>query len=140
MNTQEFIYCDEDIVYAGLWGVVAYNSWSHLFCGALALAGIHQTRDLLIDLRETHLPVHTPLFQKLPSALKYMCQSGFYKMAVIVERRASEYSFFETVFLNRGSRLRIFTEYHEAKAWLKPENRNLDLGMRFQNAPVSNLN
>jgi len=118
--------CEDGIVRADLRGRVTDQIWSYVFCKTLALAGIYETRNLLIDLRQAQVPVNPFAVLSLPPALEYIGLTRLYRIALVVDYRENDYSFYETVFRNRGFALQIFTDYEEARNWFSPNIQPLD--------------
>lgn len=125
MVAKECFECEEGIVQADLRGLITNNIWSYVFCKTLAMAGIHQTRNLLIDLRGARVPVNALAIYNLPPALEYIGLTRLYTIALVMDNRGREYKFYETVFRNRGFRVQMFTDYEKARNWLKPENQHV---------------
>ncbi|MEW6411793.1 MAG: hypothetical protein AB1483_04875 [Candidatus Zixiibacteriota bacterium] len=137
--TRECYYCDEGIVHAGIKGILEQKSWPYVFCKTLALAGIYHSRGLLIDLREATPPASAPLAGCLPAALEHICESGFYKLALVVQSHSETYSWFDTAFNELAPRLRIFTGYQEAKNWLAAQHELSREDWQRENRNVTNV-
>lgn len=123
MIARECFDCRDGIVHADLTGVVTDKAWSYIFCRTLALAGIYETRDLLIDLRKASVPVDAFVMYNLPPVLEYIGLTRMYRIALVMDRYRSEYTFYETVFRNRGFAVQMFTDYQEAINWFRPTDR-----------------
>lgn len=120
-----FVY-EGGIIRADLRGIVTDETWSYVFCKTLALAGIHQTRNLLIDLRGAMIPVTALAIYNLPPVLAYIGLSRLYRIALVMDCRGSEYTLVDTVFRNQGLVVQMFTDYEEATTWLKPADPHLN--------------
>ena len=120
MVAREFIDCHGGIVHANLRGLVTDKTWSYVFCKTLAMAGIHQTRNLLIDLRESQLPADALVAYYLPPVLEYIRLTRLYKIALVMDIAVREHNFYETVFNDRGFVIQMFTDYDQARNWFNP--------------------
>jgi len=120
MIARDCFDCEDGIVHANLRGIVTNETWSYVFCKTLALAGIYETRNLLIDLRKAQVPVDAFAVYNLPPALEYIGLTRLYRIALVMDYRGREYTFYETVFRNRGFIVQLFTDYEEARGWFRP--------------------
>jgi len=112
--------CEDGIVRADLRGIVTDDTWSYIFCKTLALAGIYETRNLLIDLRKAHLPADAFADTKLPPVLEYIGLTRLYRIALVMDNSVREYTSYETVFRSRGFTVQMFADYEEARNWFRP--------------------
>ncbi len=110
--------CGDGIVQGSATGSITWKVWSGLFTRMLALSAVYRTRALLIDLRESCIPTDAFNVYQLPPALEYIGLSRFYTIAFLVNENNRDLAFYETVFLNHGFRLKIFTDHEEARSWL----------------------
>ena len=118
--------CEDGIVRADLRGVITDQAWSYVFCKTLALAGIHQTRNLLIDLRGASVPASAFALKDLPPVLEYISLSKLYRIALVLGYRGREYAFCESAFRKGGFTVQMFTDYQQARNWLKPNQQHLN--------------
>ena len=126
MFVKEYFDCQDGIVRADLRGIVTDETWSYVFCKTLALAGIHRSRNMLIDLRGSQVPNNVLSVYNLPPVLEYISLTKRYRIAVVTDSRVSDRSFFDTVFRNRGFTAQMFTDYEDARNWLRPGDQNLN--------------
>ncbi|MBI9048589.1 MAG: hypothetical protein JEZ00_04165 [Anaerolineaceae bacterium] len=73
---------------------------------------------ILNDMRGAELTVNTFDIYSMPESAQQSGVSLFLRRALIVGKRASEFSFLETVFLNQGHMVKLFANYEEGEKWL----------------------
>lgn len=92
---------------------------------ALEEARQHSSQKFLIDDREATLALDTLQLYELPKALERIGLSKCAKVAVvytITSPSAHDFQFFETVAVNQGFDVKLFTSIESALRWLKEES------------------
>ncbi|MCP4143139.1 MAG: hypothetical protein GY755_23105 [Chloroflexi bacterium] len=84
---------------------------------------------ILNDMREATMKLSTLEIYNLPQNMSEMlASSGLhvhkFKRAFVAAKDLKDYSFFETVTLNRGQFAKMFFDIREAKKWLLENNKN----------------
>jgi hypothetical protein len=85
-------------------------------------AADHGTGKLLVDSREVQPRLSTMEIYKLPAVLKPLGLTGHVKVALVYSPgtlSARDFEFFETVAVNQGYNVRLFTTVEDAKHWLR---------------------
>lgn len=89
----------------------------------------HNCIRLIIDCRAAQLQTSTLSLLASPDEIKEILSameipSFRLKRAFVVSRDIDDYSFIETVSVNRGLQVRVFQDMKEAVSWLDPEENN----------------
>jgi len=83
-------------------------------------AGENGCKRLLNDLRKVTLEVDTMEIFKSPDTIQEQGIDRSWKRAIVVdEKLEGDFHFFETVAVNRGHLMKIFTDRNLAISWLK---------------------
>ena len=77
-----------------------------------------QCRTILNDLRNAKLTNKIFDIYSMPAAAQKSGVAPVFKRALIVGSRAEEFNFLETVFVNQGHLVKMFSTPEEAEAWL----------------------
>jgi hypothetical protein len=75
-------------------------------------------RVVLNDLRNAKPPESTLDVYNMPKMAQRAGVSQFCKRALVVGNKGTDFHFLETVFINQGHQVRMFTEIEDAKKWL----------------------
>ncbi len=78
----------------------------------------HDCLALLIDMREAKLTMSILEIYKIPQIMVIAGVDPRCKRAVVASQITEDYRFFETVSVNSGQILKIFTDFDSAKRWL----------------------
>ena len=73
---------------------------------------------VLNDLRRAEPPKRAFDAYNMPRTAQKAGVSQFCKRAIVVGNRDADFYFLETVFINQGHQVRMFTEIEDAKKWL----------------------
>ena len=73
---------------------------------------------ILNDLRLAKLTSDTLDIYNMPQTASNSGIENLCKRALVVSERSSDFHFLETVFLNRGHNVKMFTDIEEAMHWL----------------------
>jgi len=73
---------------------------------------------VLNDLREAEVQLTTTQILAIPESLTAVGMPSWVKRAIVFQGEPDDYAFFETVSLNRGQIVRVFTDYAAAREWL----------------------
>ncbi len=84
----------------------------------VALLDKHNCARVLNDVREVDLRLSTVDFYKVPSLVQKAGLKPTVKRAIVFAKDAKDYGFFETVSVNRGQFVRVFTDFDKAVTWL----------------------
>ncbi|MDO9694533.1 MAG: hypothetical protein Q7W56_07355 [Candidatus Latescibacteria bacterium] len=79
----------------------------------------HDCPLFLIDLRDGNITRSTLEIYTIPRAVKDVGVPGGVKRALVVGGITEDFDFLETASLNAGNLVKLFTDPHEALAWLK---------------------
>jgi hypothetical protein len=81
---------------------------------------IHQVgcNRILNDLRKARMTDTTVDIYNMPKTAQQAGVVRVCKRALVVSEETSNFHFLETVFVNQGHQVRLFTEITEAKEWL----------------------
>ena len=88
---------------------------------AAELESIVEARDclkFLNDCRESIVPESIIDLFEIPKLVGEARLNGNCKCAIVVKDIRDQWEFLETISTNRGQRIRIFTDFDEAHAWL----------------------
>lgn len=78
----------------------------------------HKCKLFLNDLREAESQLSTIEIYNLPMFMSNVGISWAWRHAVLISKRTDSYRFFETVSVNRGMAVKIFTDIQAAMEWL----------------------
>lgn len=95
----------------------------------IAVAREHATYAILADASKTALTAQTTELYHLPDTLEEKGLTRHYRVAMVISddpNQKESFTFFETVFVNRGFQMRLFTEQSAALEWLRYTRRPLD--------------
>jgi len=76
---------------------------------------------ILNDLRNARATKKTMEIYNMPNTAKRAGVTQACKRALVVAEETTDFHFLETVFINQGHQVRIFTNIGDAKAWLFDE-------------------
>jgi hypothetical protein len=85
---------------------------------AVRLGLKHGCKRILVDVREGQLDFSTTDIYKLSEMLDNGGLDRSWKRAVIASKQFEDFQFYETVMINRGYQLKIFSDPDEAMKWL----------------------
>ena len=81
----------------------------------------HDCKRILNDLRNARLTQKSFDIYQMPEEAKKLGIGHSHKRALVVEDRATDFHFLETVFVNRGYEVKMFTNPDEALVWLSKD-------------------
>ncbi len=111
---------ENDYVVASCEGALNIEAMSEIARKIVETARKHNCKSLLNDLRKVTLDVDTMDIFKSPEVIQMEGIDRHWKRAIVVdEKYKGDFHFFETVAVNRGHQMRVFTDYHLAITWLK---------------------
>ncbi len=105
---------------ADLWGVGPR---------CLAVAQERTTHAILADVREATLTAQTTELYRLSDSASEHGFTRHYRVALVISDdpdQKESFTFFETVFVNRGFQIRLFSERDAALEWLRYTRRPSD--------------
>ena len=82
------------------------------------LAEVHNCRKCLSDMRETPVPESIIDIFDAPKAVSEAGDMSNFRCAMIVKEIREQWEFLETISINRGQQIRIFTDFNDGEAWL----------------------
>ena len=82
------------------------------------LSEAHNCMKCLSDMRESPVPESIIDIFDVPKAVSKAGDMGNFKYAMIVKEVRDQWEFLETISVDRGQRVKIFTDFDEACAWL----------------------
>lgn len=94
-----------------------------------AAAQEHATHAILADVREATLTIQTTELYHLPDTAEEEGFTRHYRVALVISNdpdQKESFTFFETVFINRGFQMRLFSERNTALEWLGHTRRPSD--------------
>lgn len=111
---------ENDYMISSCEGVLNVEAMSEIARKIAETAKESGCKKLLNDLRKVTLEVDTMEIFKSPDTVQTEGIDRSWKRAVVVdEKYKGDFHFFETVAVNRGHLLRVFTDYNAAVTWLK---------------------
>jgi hypothetical protein len=111
---------ENDYVVASCEGVLNIEAMSEIARKIVEKAKEHGCKKLLNDLRKVKLEVDTMEIFKSPDTLQEQgIDRNMMRAVVVDEKHEGDFHFFETVAVNRGHLMRVFTDYNSAITWLK---------------------
>ncbi|MFC1652419.1 hypothetical protein ACFL3F_01740 [Planctomycetota bacterium] len=78
----------------------------------------HDCVRILNDLRDVDLRLSLMDICRIPDLVTESGIKGNTKRAIVFSKDAGDYQFYETVSVNRGQFVRVFTDFDEAETWL----------------------
>ncbi len=85
----------------------------------IALLDKHNCVRVLNDLRKVDLRLSTMAIYNIPELVAGAGLQPNVKRAIVFRKDAEDYEFFETVSINQGQFVRVFTDFDKALTWLK---------------------
>jgi hypothetical protein len=73
---------------------------------------------ILNDMRRAKLTTGTIEIYNMPKTASASGMNSYCKRALVVREKSSDFHFLETVFLNQGHNVKMFTDIEEAMSWL----------------------
>jgi hypothetical protein len=95
----------------------------------IAVAREHATYAILADAREMTLTAQTTELYHLPDTFEEQGLTRHYRVAMVISDDSDQkesFTFFETVFVNRGFQMRLFSKRDAALEWLRYTRRPSD--------------
>lgn len=83
-----------------------------------ALLDMHNCKRVLQDLTEVDFKLSTFEFLDVPKLIREKDVKREVKRAIVFAKDAEDWRFHETVSVNRAERVRVFTDFNQAKQWL----------------------
>ena len=109
---------ENDCVIGGFTGVFDWKT-AALYAEAITdTASKHDCTRFLNDMRQAELALSTSEIFRIRDMLDTAGVDSSWKRAIVAARDLEDYRFFETVALNRGYGVRIFTDPIQAMSWL----------------------
>jgi hypothetical protein len=115
----------EELVQATAKGVLDLVLVTQKATETLQEAALHSSKRFLIDDREASLALDTLQIYELPGTLERLGLSRGARVAVVytvTSPTAHDFQFFETVAVNQGFHVKLFTSMEPAMEWLKEED------------------
>ena len=113
---------EKEVILVKVWGDLTVETVTELTTNAGAVAAKHGLVCFLFDMREaTERATNMDAFS-LAANPENRGMERQYKRAIVHKGRDESYAFFETVSVNRGYRVKTFTDIDMALAWLQ-ENK-----------------
>ena len=78
----------------------------------------HGCNRILNDMRHAKLVKGTLDIYNMPKTARASGINTYCKRALVVSEQSSDFHFLETVFINQGHRVKMFTDIEDAKSWL----------------------
>lgn len=103
-------------------GVMNIDLIKQMSSQTISSAAEHGTNKYLVDFREMVPEVSTMNINDLPKILREFGTTPGSCMAMVFSpssEKKEDFFFFETVFRNKGLRVRLFMDLNEASQWLK---------------------
>lgn len=110
---------DEDILYLKSRGVMNVSDANAMVKAIADSAAQYKCLVHLVDHRETTFNFHLIDYYDRPAINEKLGVSRTFRTAMVFRQLTKETIFMETVFQNRGFKLRHFTDIDKARAWLK---------------------
>ena len=109
------ILSEFDIIELRLDGVVDFEEFLETRSQMRAMHEQHGPLNALVDMREMQFGMSTLRIYEFASTIKHPIGA---RIALLCRPNDSDARFFETVAINNGVQIRLFTEYSEALAFL----------------------
>ncbi|HLB73492.1 MAG TPA: hypothetical protein VJJ98_05700 [Sedimentisphaerales bacterium] len=109
------ILSEFDIIELRLEGIVNVEEFLEARSQICSLCEQHGPLNALLDMREMQFGISTTRIYEFASRIKHPIGVG---IALLCRPNDSDARFFETVAINNGVQIRLFTEYSEALAFL----------------------
>ena len=115
------VYYDEEqkCLICSLEGKVGFETIKKYAEKILETGDKHQCKSLFNDLRKAESSFSLTDFVELMSMMTSMGFDTSWKRAMVVDKDALEYRFYEALILNEAINLKLFTNPYEAMIWLK---------------------
>ena len=111
-----------DCICINVQGVLDLNVLRAMAAEVAGLVAQNSCRFVLNDMRQAMLSNGIYEVCKMPQAARAQGLEQATKRALVVPENAPEFNFLETVFVNKGHVVRLFTDLDAAKKWLFSEN------------------
>jgi hypothetical protein len=111
---------ENDYLIASYEGVLNFETMKEYVREIVSTAQECNCKRLLNDLRKVRITGATMAIFNTPEAMEIEGMDGSWKRAVVVdEQYRQDFRFYENVAVNRGHRIKVFTEFDDAIIWLK---------------------
>lgn len=120
---------DEQAIVVEFSGAVSMEDLKATCIQCIAVAREHATYAILADAREMRLTAQTTELYHLPDTVEEQGLTRHYRVAMVISDDSNQkesFTFFETVFVNRGFQMRLFSERCAALEWLRYTRRPSD--------------
>jgi hypothetical protein len=118
MTFNVYYYKEHDCVVGVFKGKFDQDTANTFLREVLKIASEHGCKRFFSDMREAELALSTVEWFGLLELLDTIGFDRSWKRAIVVARDLETYRFFEVAALNRGYRIKIFTDLNDAKNWL----------------------
>jgi hypothetical protein len=109
---------EQDYITVTIEGDLVPSMHKDIASGVAKMVTKHGCRCILSDFRRANLPAGTLDIYSMPQAANSIGIEAWYKRALLVNEISSNFYFLETVFLNQGHNVKMFTDFEEALGWL----------------------
>lgn len=122
--THTFTYnSDLNILELKIQNTLRLSEIRQMISESVQLVKEHHCFLILSDYREATLELSTVEIYEIPKIIvEVFTASGLYaykvKRALIIAKDVSDFSFFETITINRAQNAKVFQDFAEAKKWL----------------------
>ena len=111
---------ENDYLIASYEGVLNFETMKEYVREIVNKAQECNCKRLLNDLRKARIGKDTMTIFSTPEAMEIEGIDQSWQRAVVVdEQNKQDFRFYETVAVNRGHRIKLFTEFDDAIIWLK---------------------
>jgi len=108
----------KEIIMATLEGDFNLAGLEELAADIARLARQHNCKRIINDMRAASLTQATMDIYKMPESARAAGVTQVYKRAIIILDLDQDLHFMETVFVNQGHIVKMFTDPQEAESWL----------------------
>ena len=113
---------ENDYLIASMEGVLNFETMKAYVSEIVKKAQECNCKRLLNDLRKVRIGEDTMTIFNTPEAMEIEGIDQSWKRAVVVdEQNRRTFRFYETVAMNRGHNIKLFTDYGKAVEWLRRE-------------------
>lgn len=109
---------DQGYITVTVEGELTLSTLQELSADVVSFVERYNCNYILIDLRHARLTEETLDIYNMPKSARRAGVGPYLKRALMVSELSSNFRFLETVFLNQGHIIKLFTEFEDALHWL----------------------
>lgn len=116
---------EQDYITVTVEGEFTLSTFKELAADVAVYIERHGCKHILNDLRLARLTENTLDIYNMPKSAKQAGVGSYLKRAMVVSELSSNFRFLETVFINQGHNVKMFTVMDDALQWLLNKEKSI---------------